>query len=243
MNLTSESIVSEIAVAFPNTIRIFEQHHMDYCCNGNQSISQACAKQNVVVDVLINQLKQATQKASPSDLPDWTKTSLTELVYHILKTHHRYLSRELPHLHQILSKVINVHGKQHPESLTPLGKVFGALEAELADHMFKEERILFPLIQDMETAKEKGTPLPQSACGSVNNPIRVMLCEHENAGNALAEIRRLTNDYTPPEDACTTYRALFSGLLELEQDLHQHIHLENNILFPRAIALENETTT
>ena len=248
MNITSKNTVGEVAVVFPGTIRVFEQHHIDYCCSGDQSIAQACAKQGLTVDAVIGELRRASQvedsrytgETPEANVPNWAETSLTELVYHILGTHHQYLARELPRLRQMLSKVIDVHGDEHPESLTPLGQVFDALEAELASHMMKEERILFPLIQDMETTKEKGTPLPEFGCGSVNNPIRVMEHEHDNAGNALLEIRRLTDDYTPPEDACNTYRALFRGFHALEQDLHQHIHLENNILFPRAAVLEAE---
>jgi len=243
MNITSENTVGEVAIAFPSTIRVFEQYRIDYCCGAAQSIADACSDKGLAVNVLIDRLKQASQETPPPRMRDWTKTSLTELVDHILETHHRYLYDEIPRLRQMVSKVIAVHGEGHPESLIPLGRVFEGLEDELAGHMFKEERVLFPLIKEMESAKESGTSLPEFGCGSVNNPIRVMRYEHDNAGNALSEMRRLTNDYIPPEDACNTYRALFHGLLALEQDLHQHIHLENNILFPRAIALEEVLTT
>lgn len=253
MNITSENAVGEIAVAFPSTIRVFEQYRIDYCCGAAQSIADACSDKGLAVNNLIDQLKQASRSVRapeggligtpPPRMRDWTKTSLTELVDHILETHHRYLYDEIPRLRQIVSKVIAVHGEGHPESLIPLGRVFEGLEDELAGHMFKEERVLFPLVKEMEAAEGAGTSLPEFGCGSVNNPIRVMRYEHDNAGNALSEMRRLTNDYIPPEDACNTYRALFHGLLGLEQDLHQHIHLENNILFPRAITLEEALTT
>ncbi len=243
MNITSENTVGEVAVAFPSTIRVFEQYRIDYCCGAAQSIADACSDKGLAVNELIDRLQQASQETSPPHVRDWTKTSLTELVDHILETHHRYLYDEIPRLRQMVSKVIAVHGEEHPESLIPLGRVFEGLEDELAGHMFKEERVLFPLVKEMEVAEAAGTSLPEFGCGSVNNPIRVMRYEHDNAGNALSEMRRLTNDYIPPEDACNTYRALFHGLLALEQDLHQHIHLENNILFPRAIALEEALTT
>ena len=238
MNITSETIIGEVAATFPATIRIFEQHRIDYCCGANRSIAEACAKKNIAVNRLIEQLRQATQAAPASDIQDWTKSSLTALIDHILETHHQYLYSELPRLHQMLSKVIGVHGEEHGETLFPLGVVFEDLEAELESHMFKEERILFPLIAQTEAVKQKNGSPPSFGCGSVNNPIRMMRHEHDNAGNALLEIRRLTSDYTPPEDACNTYRGLFHALHELESDLHLHIHLENNILFPRAIALE-----
>jgi regulator of cell morphogenesis and NO signaling len=238
MNITSQNTVGEVAAAFPSTIQVFEQYRIDYCCGGDQSIADACSKQRVAVDALIDQLKQATQVPPPPHTQDWTKTSLTALVDHILDTHHRYLYDAIPRLHQIVLKVISVHGESHPESLPPLGKVFEALEGELDVHMFKEERVLFPWLKEMESVQKTGVPPTEVLCGSVNNPIRVMRHEHDNAGHALAEMRRLTDDYTLPEDACNTYRALFQGLVELEGDLHQHIHLENNILFPRAIELE-----
>lgn len=239
MNITGENTVGEIAAAFPSTIRVFERYYIDYCCNGVQSIADACSRKGIAVADLIAQLKQASQEPPSPNVRDWTKTALTPLVDHILLTHHQYLYDEIPRLRGLLSKVILVHGEEHP-SLIPLGQVFEALKDELAEHMFKEERILFPIIKEMEIVQKNGTPLPEFGCGSINNPIRVMRHEHDNAGNALSEMRQLTHDYAPPEDACNTYRALFQGLLELEQDLHQHIHLENNILFPRAVALEEE---
>jgi regulator of cell morphogenesis and NO signaling len=240
MNITSENTVGEVAAAYPSTVRVFEQYHVDYCCGGNRSIAEACAKKNIAVNDLIASLNRAWNEAqSPtSNVQDWTKTGLTELIDYILETHHQYLYSELPRLHQMLSKVIRVHGAGHPESLIPLGRTFEALEAELEGHLLKEERVLFPLIKGTEAAKEKNVSPPEFGCGPVDNPIQVMKHEHDNAGNALLEMRRLTNDYTPPEDACNTYRALFHGLLELESERHQHIHLENNILFPRAITLE-----
>lgn len=237
--ITSENTVGEVAVSFPSTSRVFEQHHIDYCCGAYRSIADACAEQNIAVDDLISQLRRVSQEAPPPDVQDWTKTSLTKLIDYILETHHQYLYDEVPRLDQMLSKVIDAHGNRHPESLIPLGGVFNSFEREIEDHLLKEERVLFPLIKEMETAQERGTSLPEFGCGSVNNPVRVMRYEHDNAGNALLEIRRLTDNHTPPEDACNTYRILFHGLLELEQDLHQHIHLENNILFPRVIALED----
>jgi len=238
MDITNSCSVGEIAATFPNTISVFEQHQIDYCCKGGQTITEAMVKQNISVDILINQLNQAAKKQQPVDNLNWTKSSLRELIYHILGTHHLYLIKELPYLRQTLSKTMVSHDKDYPELLGSLKQVFDVLEVELMSHMMKEERILFPLVQDMEIAKSENKPSPEFSCGSVDNPIRVMQYEHDNAGNALAKIRHITDNYSLPANTCNTFRALFCHLYELEKNLHQHIHLENNILFPRAIALE-----
>jgi regulator of cell morphogenesis and NO signaling len=156
---------------------------------------------------------------------------------HIVATHHEFLKLEMPRLAQMAAKVRDAHGANHPEVIT-LQQVFLGLQDELSSHMMKEEMVLFPLIERMEAASRAGAGLPPAHCGSVNNPIRMMEYEHDNAGRALEQMRHVTNDYTPPADACNTFRALYHGLKEVEADLHQHIHLENNILHPRASRLE-----
>jgi regulator of cell morphogenesis and NO signaling len=154
---------------------------------------------------------------------------MTELADHIEQTHHAYLREELPRLTGLVGKIREVHGERHPK-LVEVQRVFLGLRDELMMHMMKEEQVLFPMIRQMEASDNE----PSFDCGSVDNPIRVMEHEHDNAGNALARLNELTGGYLPPADACNTYRATLSGLQELELDLHLHIHKENNILFPRA---------
>ncbi|RKZ65594.1 MAG: iron-sulfur cluster repair di-iron protein, partial [Gammaproteobacteria bacterium] len=167
------------------------------------------------------------------DTTDWRTATLTALTNHIAEKHHAFMKRELPRVGELMAKVLNAHGANHPE-LDEVARVFEALSLELGDHLMKEEQMLFPIIQEMEITREAG----RSHCGSVNNPIGVMEYEHDNAGVALGRLRELTNDYTPPADGCPTYQALLAGLAAMERDLHEHIHKENNILHPRAVRLE-----
>jgi regulator of cell morphogenesis and NO signaling len=234
MLLTSEKTVGEIAAGIPAAARVFEKYRIDYCCGGRQSLEAACEGKGVSPAEVLSELEAATR--SPEDR-DWTNAPLAELADHIVARHHAFLRAELPALDQRLAKVIEAH-PGHRDSLLPLRDTFQALRFELMTHMMKEERILFPLVKRMEEAALAGAAPPAEPCGSVNNPIRVMEYEHDSAAAALREMRRITGDYSPPPDACATYRALFDGLQALEADLHLHIHLENNILFPRAGALE-----
>ncbi len=177
---------------------------------------------------------------NPASAPgrDWNAASLQELIDHIVGTHHAYLRRELGPLGERLDKVYRKYNEKYGPTLPGLPEVFAGLRLELEMHTRKEEMILFPAIAANESAALTGSPLPDTPFGSVGNPIRVMEAEHESAGQALAAIRSITSGYALPEYACITYKSLMAGLQELEQDLHMHIHLENNILFPRAIALE-----
>ena len=176
--------------------------------------------------------------ATPS-AGDWSTAPLRELIEHIVGTHHEYLRRELAPLGARLEKVYRIYNERYGDTLIGLPDVFAGLRSELEMHIRKEEAILFPAIAGYEAASIAGAPLPRAPFGSVSNPIRMMEAEHDSAGKALAEIRTITADYAIPDYACVTYRSLMAGLQELEQDLHMHIHLENNILFPRAIRLEN----
>ena len=164
---------------------------------------------------------------------DWAKAPIHALVDHIVTTHHDYLREALPRLDLIIGKVVRAHGEAHPE-LRELQQVFGAFQSDLELHMLKEERVLFPMCRELDAART----LPAFHCASVNNPILVMTLEHEHAGSDLAAMRALTGDFTPPADACVTYRVMLDGLADLERDMHRHVHLENNILFPRATAAE-----
>ena len=197
-------------------------------------MGEACREKGVSIGDLVDTIEKAQQPPDVSRLPDWSSAPLGQLIDHILSKHHAYLRSEFPRLSRMLAKVTEAHGGTHGESLFPVGKLYERGWRELEDHMWKEENVLFPLIRRMEeahTASQENTPRV-----SVSDPIRVMEFEHRSAGNALNQMRRLTNEYET--DGCATYQALMEGLKALESDLHQHIHLENNILFPRAIELE-----
>ena len=232
--LDTAKTVREIAVEMPQATRVFEKLGIDYCCGGAKSLEQACAAANLNVRQVLQSLETADKPASERD---WNSGELGALIEHIVGTHHNYVKSEVPRLDALIAKVCGVHGKNHPE-LLEAQSVFRALGAELSTHLMKEENILFPYINRMEETVLSGQPSPRPPFGSVGNPIHMMLMEHDSAGEALRELRRLTNDYAAPADACISYQTLYRALLEFEADLHQHIHLENNILFPRAIAME-----
>jgi regulator of cell morphogenesis and NO signaling len=212
--------IGEIAAESPSSVRVFEKHGIDYCCGGKIALADACEARGIPAAELELELAQAAA-AETAEERDWTTAPLDLLIDHILSTHHLYLKRELPRLRFLLGKVLAAHGANHGDSLIPLGRTFDAMREELESHMAKEEMILFPAIRN--------------GFGGVGRPIRVMELEHDSAGRALAAMREATGDYTLPGNACNTYRALFQGLQELEADLHRHIHLENNVLFPRAL--------
>lgn len=245
MSFTHETCTSQtvgaLVVEKPHLARVFERLGIDYCCGGRQTLDEACSRAGVDADQLARLLDEAEASAAGQDRDeeDWAAAPLARLTRHIVERHHVYLRAELPRLAQLISKVVAAHGDKHPE-LAEVARTFDALHAELASHMMKEERVLFPIVETMEQAAESGQPLPAFHCGSVDNPIAVMEDEHQHAGDALARMRALTSGYTAPEDACPTYHALLGGLSQLESDLHLHIHKENNILFPRAAALERK---
>ena len=182
-------------------------------------------------------MKSLGTAVAPAAGRDWNTGELGELIQHIVSTHHNYVKSEVPRLESLIAKVCGVHGKNHPE-LLKVQSVFRALGAELSTHMMKEENILFPYIARMEESLRSGRGSIRPPFGSVENPIHMMVMEHDSAGDALRELRNLTNDYAPPADACISYQTLYRALGEFEADLHQHIHLENNILFPRAVEME-----
>lgn len=232
--LTSQTKVADWLIAAPSRSRIFERFGIDYCCGGGKSLHEACTDKGLDIAQVLEELQSAGEPTDNEEAMDWTNRSATELVEHILEVHHVYLRRELPRLEQMSAKVSEIHGQNHPE-LSEVKILFDSLKAELGSHMLKEERILFPMIRQLEWTSDAG----DFHCGSIRNPIQVMELEHEEAGRALARLRELTGDYTPPADACNTYRALLNGLQELEHDLHQHIHEENNLLFPKVVDLES----
>lgn len=236
-SIPADLSVGQVAAGFPASIHVFETHGIDFCCGGNLPVTEACAAKGLDPAVVLGEIDQALQ-AGAEDTTDWLAAPLPELIDHILDTHHVYMKMQLPTVEARLAKVPSAHGERHGEMLRAVSEVYGPMKAELEGHLAKEEMVLFPLIR----ALVGGAPAGFSHCGSVRNPIRVMCMEHDSAGEALVHLRRLTSDYTLPEDACNTFRALYFELAEMERDLHRHIHLENNILFPRAIALEQGGT-
>ncbi len=229
--------VRDYAVENPNATRVFEKYGIDYCCGGHKPLADACAAANVDVNEVLKGIENGGSATSNDNAKDWRRESLTALVEHINSTHHVYVKEEVPRLLQLIAKVVAAHGANHPELLT-VQQTFSGLGQELSMHLMKEEQILFPYVAQAERSAKTGEPLPPSCFGTVQNPVRMMMMEHDSAGTALKELREATSDYAVPGDACISYKTLYQALQDFEKDLHQHIHLENNILFPRAIELE-----
>jgi regulator of cell morphogenesis and NO signaling len=236
MPINAEKTVGQMVAENPAAARVFEQAGIDYCCGGQRGLEEACSKAKMSLAEVAELLEKAAAARTTADR-DWLTASQTELVDHIVSKHHGYVRQELPRLTALIAKVQGVHGKNHPE-LTPIARSFADIANEMTMHMMKEENILFPYIVEMEKAAQGKGPRPISMFGTVQNPVRMMMMEHDSAGANLKAIRDLSGDYTPPADGCASYRVLYEALAAFEADLHQHIHLENNILFPRAIEME-----
>ena len=233
ITIDTNQTVGELVRQRPLYARVFEELKIDYCCGGKVPLAEACEKGGIDVEAVLEQINQCDTAAEHTVSIDPDALSLTELADHIEATHHAYLRKELPRLDWMTEKVARVHGEKDSR-LSVVRDAFLALKAELEPHMMKEERILFPLVRELESSKE----LPDFHCGSIANPIRQMEHEHDQAGNALTILRQSTDDYTPPDWACNTYRAMLASLEVLEADMHQHIHKENNVLFPKALEME-----
>jgi regulator of cell morphogenesis and NO signaling len=237
MPIASTQTVGEIAAAAPNATREFEKLGIDYCCGGNRTLGEACAEANISVDETLERLKKSLAARPSTDDKNWQKQPLADLIAHITGTHHVFVREECPRIEALAEKVVSVHGKNHPE-LLPVQETFAGLADELRVHLMKEEQVLFPYVSRMEESVLAGEPAPPAMFGTVVNPVRMMMQEHDGAGDALRSLRSLTNNYAVPPDACISYRTLYEALQGFEADLHQHIHLENNVLFPRAVAME-----
>lgn len=220
------------------TAQVFKNHKIDFCCKGNRSVQEVAEKHNLDVDVLLGEIDEV-QRQNPTDNTDFKAWSLDLLTDYIEKKHHRYVEERIPVIQQYLKKLCKVHGERHPE-LFDIESHFNASAGELVMHMKKEELLLFPWVRKMVKAEKQDTPLDRPHFGTVKNPIAMMMQEHENEGERFMLIAALSNDYQPPADGCSTYRVAFSLLKEFEEDLHRHIHLENNILFPKAEVLEQK---
>ena len=238
MAVVTTRTVREFAVENTGATRIFEKFGIDYCCGGGQSLEQACEKANIPIDRVLDALEMAEATArAAQQVHNWNREPLSDLIAHIKRTHHEYTREETARLTALLQKVCSVHGKNHPE-LFEIRETFEGLAQELTTHLMKEEMVLFPYIERMEEAVIQSEPVLPAPFGSVQNPVAMMEHEHDAAGEALRAIRKATSEFTPPADACVSYQTLYKALAAFEADLHQHIHLENNILFPRAIAME-----
>jgi regulator of cell morphogenesis and NO signaling len=229
--MDSATPVGQLAAEHPTTVRVLQKLGIDFCCGGSRSLGEACAAKGVDLADVLARLEEAAQTPTTDDVAGHERDP-RELIKHILGTHHEFTREELSRLQPLLDKVVKVHGMRHPE-LLKLPALFAALREDLLPHMLKEEQVLFPYV---ERLAEGNAPAP--FFGTVRNPIGMMAMEHEQVGELLREMRRVTDGYTLPEGACGSFRALYDGLRLLEEDLHRHIHLENNVLFPRALNLE-----
>ena len=221
IDINADITVGQLATDHPLATRVFERHGIDFCCGGGIALAAVCSKKGIAVGTVLEEIRrELVDTEDPAE--NWSQAALPDLIEHILKTYHEPLHEELPRLLKMARKVFEVHGEREPQMLTALLETYSALADELEGHMQKEEQILFPMIIAGQGAMADG-------------PVSVMQQEHDTAGEALRRLREICNDYIVPEAACNTWRALWHGLAALERDLHQHIHLENNILFPRAL--------
>ncbi|WP_418602371.1 iron-sulfur cluster repair di-iron protein [Hwangdonia sp.] len=234
----SEKQIGQFVAEDYRTAAVFSKYKIDFCCNGNRSINEACEKKGIDSNVLLDELHSVLNNKGGESI-DYKSWPLDLLIDYIEKKHHRYVEEKIPVLRQFLDKLCRVHGERHPE-LFKVNELFTASAGELAAHMKKEELILFPFVKKMVSATLSQGAVQSPQFGTVENPIAMMMQEHDNEGERFREIAALTNDYNPPADACNTYRVTYAMLEEFEQDLHLHIHLENNILFPKAIKLEQQ---
>jgi regulator of cell morphogenesis and NO signaling len=239
MQINATKTIRELALEIPGATRVFEKAGIDYCCGGGTPFQEACAAAGVSTDDVVRSLEQAGESnASAAGEIQWQTEQLSKLAAHIVSKHHVFTRDELARLDALLSKVCSVHGQNHSE-LFRIQSLFKDMNRDLIPHMQKEEMVLFPYIEQMEAASIDGMPAPVPFFGTVQNPIRMMMMEHETVGEILKQIRQISGGFSVPKDGCISYETLYKALDALEHDLHQHIHLENNVLFPRAVALES----
>lgn len=235
MAIDPQQPIGELVIAHPETADVFERFRLDYCCGGKLTLQSACQKQNCDLGQVVEALTDRLAQPRNCNEPDWSQRSLSELCDNLEQMHHRFVRDELALIDAELKKVVARHSAEHP-GLKQVAAVVAQLQQELLAHLVKEERVLFPLVRHLEST---GT-MPAFACGTLQAPIDVMEHEHDHSGEALRQIRELTDDFLPPGDACPTYRSLLARLERFERDLHRHVHKENSILFPRALALQNQ---
>jgi regulator of cell morphogenesis and NO signaling len=224
--------LGDLVTAHPHLAREFESLGLDYCCGGQRTLADACVARGLDPEVTASELVDAV---TDEPAPDWSTMGLAELVDHLESTHHRYLWNELPRLSALVAKIASVHGARHPE-LAQVGACFEEIRHDLEPHLVKEEQVLFPMIRELDAATEAVS----FRCGTLRNPISVMLREHDTVGDLLARLRQLTDSYQPPADGCASYVSCYAGLAELEADTHLHIHKENTLLVPGVVRIESE---
>lgn len=234
---TTHTTLADIVTARPSLARVLEARGLDYCCGGSTTLQDACATQQLDAEALLADLTAIVTGAVDETAPEWASMGVAELVDHLESTHHQFLWSELPRLSALAEKVLSVHGQRHPE-LNGIAARYATLREDLEPHLTKEERVLFPMVRELATA----STTPTFPCGSLRNPMSVLLAEHDTVGELLAQLRNLTNGYRTPTDGCASYAALFTGFRELEADTHLHVHKENNLLFPAVVALEQRRT-
>ncbi|WP_286744254.1 iron-sulfur cluster repair di-iron protein [Roseivirga sp. UBA1976] len=241
MKTLFEKTVGEIVAEDYRTASVFESFGIDFCCRGNRPLKDACNESEVSKGTL-KQALEALNRQPTGEKTEYDQWPIDLLCDYIEKKHHRYVEEKLPVIKQYLAKIVSVHGAQHPE-LSTIESLFNASAGELAMHMKKEELILFPFIRRMMTSKSEEIKERPPHFGTIENPVQTMMHEHDTEGERFRQIKKLSNSYVPPPDACNTYMVTYALLKEFEEDLHLHIHLENNILFPKAIAMEKQLTT
>ena len=233
MNVLASKTLAQIVTNNHKAASIFEKHHLDFCCKGKRTLEQACSESDIKIEEVIEQLEKVGE--TNGSKTNYNELSLAQLSEHIVSTHHNYVKNEMPALLGYLQKVASKHGDRHPE-MNKVFQIFVAVKEEMEFHMQKEEMVLFPRIKDIENQIQEGKKVVINS-SYLQSPINMMEQEHDHAGSMLAEIRNLTNNYNPPADACTTYQLSFASLQAFELDLHHHVHLENNILFPKALKM------
>ena len=237
MTVLLDRTIRDIVAEDFRTAAIFQRYGLDFCCRGNRTVEAACNEAGIETDPVYRDLADVTALPPAGCSPRFGSWTVATLVDYIVSNHHTYVREQLPIIQGHAEKVARVHGASHPE-MRRVALLFNEVREELTSHMMKEEGVLFPYLQQMASAAEAGGPMPYAPFGTVGNPIRMMEAEHESAGDAMAEIRSLTRGDSIPDDACGTFSVLLQELEAFEQDLHQHVHLENNILFPKALQLE-----
>ncbi len=240
--ISADMPLGVIAAKYPQTRFLMEQFALDYCCGGQKTLGQGVIEAHRDPRQVLAALAAAIQDHSDEAITDFTAFSAPRLVEHIESTHHLWLRQHLPRISALIEKVRQAHAEAHGAMLRSLADVIDMLTADISLHLEKEEQILFPYIHQLDACLRNQAEMPPMHCGTVQNPIRQMEYEHDQTGAALSKMRQITDNYHVPADECETFKALYDELQALELDLHQHIHLENNVLFPKAVALENEVT-
>lgn len=238
MKINQDTIIGELVAQDYRAASVFNKYGIDFCCQGNRNIQDACVKKSIDPQAVIADLENVTNELT-NNATDYNSWPLDLLADYIEKKHHRYVEAKILEIKPYLNKICQVHGDRHPE-LFQIQEEFNVSAGELAAHMKREEFILFPFVRKMEKAKQGRLTVSAPHFGTVQNPVQMMMDEHSTEGDRFSKIEALSNHYTPPQDGCNTYKVTFALLKEFEQDLHLHIHLENNILFPKAIAMEKE---